>query len=209
MLEYLHQKATSRKKRLFACAYCRSFWNLLHDERSRRAVESAESFADALIGNRELRVAEANASEAIERPPGEGWFAAIAAKMVAAKRVPWRPLCNLGQYIDQYRSGSPGPYTVLFRPPFQSEKKAQLIRDIFGSPFYSGAVEPMWLSWNAATVQRLARGIYDDRAFDRLAILADALEDAGCDNAAILAHCRGPGPHVRGCWVVDLILGKS
>ncbi len=55
----------------------------------------------------------------------------------------------------------------------------------------------------------LARSIYDDRAFDRLPVLADALEDAGCTDAAILDHCRGPGPHVRGCWVVDLILGKS
>jgi hypothetical protein len=55
----------------------------------------------------------------------------------------------------------------------------------------------------------LAQAIYDDRAFDRLPILADALEEAGCDTADILAHCRGPGPHVRGCWVVDLILGKQ
>ena len=51
--------------------------------------------------------------------------------------------------------------------------------------------------------------MHDDRAFDRLPILADALEDAGCDNADVLAHCRGEGPHVRGCWVVDLILGKQ
>jgi hypothetical protein len=58
-------------------------------------------------------------------------------------------------------------------------------------------------------VVALARGIYDDRAFDRLAILADALQDAGCDNADVLGHCRGPGPHVRGCWVVDLLLGNS
>jgi hypothetical protein len=55
----------------------------------------------------------------------------------------------------------------------------------------------------------LARGIYDDRAFDRLPILADALIDAGCDDEAILGHCRGPGPHVRGCWVADLVLGKE
>jgi hypothetical protein len=55
----------------------------------------------------------------------------------------------------------------------------------------------------------LAQGIYDERAFERLPILADALEDAGCTDAAILVHCRGPGPHVRGCWVVDLILGKQ
>ena len=67
-------------------------------------------------------------------------------------------------------------------------------------------VEPLWLT---STVVALARGIYDDRAFDRLPILADALQDAGCDNAEVLNHCRDTGPHARGCWVVDLLLGKA
>jgi hypothetical protein len=65
------------------------------------------------------------------------------------------------------------------------------------------------LTWNHATVPAIARHIYDDRAFYDLPILADALEDAGCTNPDILAHCRAGGEHVRGCWVVDLILGKS
>ena len=56
---------------------------------------------------------------------------------------------------------------------------------------------------------KVAQGIYYDRAFDRLPILADALEDAGCHDAAILEHCRQPGPHVRGCWVVDLLTGRT
>jgi hypothetical protein len=68
------------------------------------------------------------------------------------------------------------------------------------------SLEPAWLT---STVIALAKGIEDERAFDRLPILADALQDAGCDNADILDHCRGPGPHVRGCWVVDLVLGKE
>ncbi len=63
--------------------------------------------------------------------------------------------------------------------------------------------------WNDATIPKVAQAIYDDRAFDRLPILADALEDAGCDNADLLTHCRSGGEHVRGCWVVDLLLGKS
>jgi hypothetical protein len=63
--------------------------------------------------------------------------------------------------------------------------------------------------WRTATVVQLAQGIYDDRAFDRLPILADALQDAGCDHADVLNHCRDTGPHARGCWVVDLILGKA
>jgi hypothetical protein len=68
--------------------------------------------------------------------------------------------------------------------------------------------EPSWLAWNDGTVPRIAQDIYDEWAFDRLPILADALEDAGCDNADILAHCRQAGEHVRGCWVVDLLLDK-
>ena len=68
------------------------------------------------------------------------------------------------------------------------------------------ALDPNWLT---STVVALARGIYEERAFDRLPILADALEDAGCDSADLLAHCRGDGPHVRGCWVIDVLLGKE
>jgi hypothetical protein len=83
------------------------------------------------------------------------------------------------------------------------------LRDIVGNPFRPTAVEPAWLTWNGGMVTTLARTIYDEHAFDRLPILADALEDACCDDAAILAHCRGPGPHVRGCWVVDLLLRKE
>ena len=84
-----------------------------------------------------------------------------------------------------------------------------LLRDIFGNPFRLSTIEPDWLTWNDRTVPKLAQAIYDDRRYDIMPILADALEEAGCTDAAILDHCRGPGPHVRGCWVVDLILGKE
>lgn len=80
------------------------------------------------------------------------------------------------------------------------------IRDIFGNPFRPVTVDSSWLT---STVLPLASGIYEEKAFDRMPILADALQDAGCDNAEVLEHCRGPGPHVRGCHVLDLILGKS
>ena len=66
-----------------------------------------------------------------------------------------------------------------------------------------------WLAWNDGAIRKMAQVIYDDRAFDRLPLLADALDDAGCTDAAILGHCRGGGEHVRGCWVVDLLLGKQ
>jgi hypothetical protein len=81
-----------------------------------------------------------------------------------------------------------------------------LIREVFGNPFRRVRVNPAWLT---STVTELARGIYEERAFDRLPILADALMDAGCDDAELLDHCRSAGPHVRGCWVVDLVLGKT
>src|SRR5262249_23709471 len=90
---------------------------------------------------------------------------------------------------------------------FQEEREqAVLIRDIFGNLFHPIILEP---TWRIPQVVNLAQEIYDHRAFGRLPVLADALEEAGCDNAEILAHCREPGPHVRGCWVVDLILGKE
>ena len=81
-----------------------------------------------------------------------------------------------------------------------------LLRDIFGNPFRPVVADPRWLTETAVGI---ARGIYDDRAFERLPILADALQDAGCENADLLTHCREPGTHVRGCWVVDLVLGKE
>jgi hypothetical protein len=83
------------------------------------------------------------------------------------------------------------------------------LRDIFGNPFRSISIDSVWVEWNDRTVLRLAQAIYDERAYDRLPILADALEEAGCNDGVILSHCRQPGEHVRGCWVLDELLGKS
>lgn len=81
-----------------------------------------------------------------------------------------------------------------------------IVRDVCGNPFRPVSVDPAWLT---STVRTLAENIYADCAFDRLPILAHALQDAGCDNEDILNHCRGDGPHVRGCWVVDLLTGRK
>jgi hypothetical protein len=70
-------------------------------------------------------------------------------------------------------------------------------------------IAPAWAAWNDATVVKLAQAIYDDRAFDRMPILADALEEAGCHDADIRTHCRQPGPHALGCWVIDSILRRD
>lgn len=93
---------------------------------------------------------------------------------------------------------------------------AAAIRDIFGNPFRPTTIDPSLLAWRDATIPKLAQAAYDERELSsghldakRLAILADALEESGCANEDVLAHLRGPGPHVRGCWVVDLLLGKE
>jgi hypothetical protein len=86
---------------------------------------------------------------------------------------------------------------------------AAVVRDIFGNPFRSVAVDPAWLSWNDDTVSKIARSMYEEGRFDKAPVLADALEEAGCNEAALLAHCRQPGPHARGCWVVDRLLVKE
>ena len=86
-------------------------------------------------------------------------------------------------------------------------RKRHLLRDIFGNPFKTRT--KIKKAWRTDTAVTLARQMYDARDFSAMPILADALQDAGCNSADILAHCRGPGPHVRGCWVVDLVLGKE
>jgi hypothetical protein len=104
-------------------------------------------------------------------------------------------------------------------PNHETELRArgELIRDVFGNPFRPApSVDAAWLGWNGGTVLALAEVAYEERQLPegkldraRLVLLADALEDAGCGEADLLAHLRGPGPHVRGCWALDLILGKG
>jgi hypothetical protein len=90
--------------------------------------------------------------------------------------------------------------------PNEGERKARLLHDLVGNPFRPVTADSSWLT---SDVLALANTIYNERAFNRMPELADALERAGCTDADLLAHCRSPGPHVRGCWVVDLVLGKN
>jgi hypothetical protein len=94
--------------------------------------------------------------------------------------------------------------------------QCDLLRDLFGNPFRPVTLDPSLLTWDSGLVVALARAAFDERQLssghldpDRLAVLVDTLEEAGCDDADILGHLRGPGPHVRGCWPLDLLLGKS
>ncbi|VTT98566.1 Uncharacterized protein (Fragment) OS=uncultured bacterium PE=4 SV=1 [Gemmataceae bacterium] len=86
-------------------------------------------------------------------------------------------------------------------------EKSALLRDIFGNPFRPVAFDP---AWRTSTAVSLAKHMYESRDFSAMPILADAIQDAGCEAEALLAHCRDPKQvHVRGCWVVDLVLGKG
>src|SRR5262249_35133680 len=86
--------------------------------------------------------------------------------------------------------------------------QCDVLRDLFGNPFRIVRFDPGWRTWNDGAIVGIARRIYDERAFADLPILADALEEAGCTEVDILAHCREPGVHVRGCWVLDWLLGR-
>lgn len=196
MLEFLRRKVSDRKLRLFACGCCRRLWHLMPDRRSRTALEVAERVADGLVsGSTELEAAW-KARLGIPHDHS-GWAlqpdAFTAAKRGAehlanAVRMQQKPLRRHESWLKELVA------------------QAILIRCVFGNPFRLVAFDPHWRSETAVA---LAIGIYAERAFDRMPILADALEEAGCDDADVLTHCRGPGPHVRGCWVVDRVLSKE
>ncbi|HEX5270049.1 MAG TPA: hypothetical protein VFW33_06170 [Gemmataceae bacterium] len=207
-------KVGRRKLRLFACGCCAMFWKHLHSPRLRKAVEVAERFAEGLATKDELEAAAADAHEFIgcEEPYGQEqtavWMAqstTMAQPFAAAFNITARPVPAPGWGSDVRDRDA------VIRDDQKCEAMTrELLRDIFGNPFRPSTPLPRAiLAWNGGTVRRLAETIYEERAFDRLPILADALLDAGCDNEELIAHCRSAGPHVRGCWAVDLILGKS
>jgi hypothetical protein len=197
-----------RKVRLFSCGICRHFQNLITSERVLEALGRAERFAegelsDATIEKWYRKVRKITAEPAGRQQVEEG----------INRAVQWACLpSRYGGYTDSWST-----LVWQFRYQQKDETKAKeveqiarkLLQCIFGNPASTIAINPTWLAWNDSTIPKIAQSIYDDRAFDRLPILADSLEDAGCNNAEILDHCRQPGPHVKGCWVVDALLGKE
>jgi hypothetical protein len=186
-------------------------WQFLPEADQRRAVEVAEAFADEQCGPAELAQAKDRAWRsycnlvgqhiAEGRPRDRQWshvlLAAHAVGWVAHKQARGAAGEGAGN-LQWIRTGQN-----------QTRLMCRWLRDLFGNPFRPVSVDPRWLRGNDAAVVKVAQGIYEECAFDRLPILADALEDAGCDQADLLGHLRGPGPHVRGCWAVDLLLGKE
>ncbi len=205
MLRHLGGKISNRKWRLFGCACCRHGWAYLTDPRSRQAVEVAERFADGLAGQEELQSAQKAACSAYPSYPfgSDGWNTAHA--------VAWAAQPGAGRPGDLYVAlASPGRsdpvvYAVSHNPALRQH--ADLLREVVGNPFRTNRIDPAWLTHDDGAVRKVAQAIYDQGKWDDLPILADALEDAGCTSADILEHCLRPGGHVRGCWVVDALLG--
>jgi hypothetical protein len=210
-LAFLRGKVSQRKFRLFACAYCRSVWHRLADggrrrqpKNSRTAVEVAERFADGEAA--ELAVAWQSAQGA--EPPPE-WAPVFG----AAEDADHATFCASWSACDGAARGA--AFVARWAGNGDavgddaSAKQVALLRCIFGNPFRPAQVDPAWQGWNDGAAVRMAQKIYEDRRFPDLPILADALEEAGCTDPDILGHCRSGSAHGRGCWVIDLLLGKE
>jgi hypothetical protein len=211
MLEFLlaSGEASERRVRLLAAACCRYLGDWLDDEKCRHALEIVEGFADGKASKAALKRARQSVravrhglrSRAIGLGGEETaswqacWIMEVAAAENAYVQAPLDLLRSAHLFLDE------AVRMNLFL--------GELIRDVFGNPLRPVTIDHLWMAWNDGTIPKIAQAIYDERAFDRLPILADALEDAGCTNDDILNHCRQPGEHVRGCWVIDLILAKK
>jgi hypothetical protein len=207
MLDFLRGKASDRKLRLFAVACCRRAWHLLVDERSRKAVEVAERFAERAATDQELDAVRQAAWEfTLHIVHEDEAFSDLDAAFLNAADIPaWTSDESLQ------------PIRVVIAAQrclgvVESKAQAELLRCIIGNPFHPVTINP---TWRTSTVLALAQATYDNRDLPtgtlepaRLAILADALEDIGCSDAAFLQHLREAGLHVRGCFAVDLLLVK-
>jgi hypothetical protein len=191
MLDILNPAVNHRRFRLFAVACGRLFGTGFGDGRLHTALEVAELFADGVVALADLHATY----EVVRDVP-----VSLRGERVAAEAVRPDPCGAVARAVAQ-TIAMPGGTRA------SSRLAADLLRDIFGNLF-----RPMVLAreWRTDTAVSLARVMYESRDFSAMPILADALQDAGCDNPDILDHCRDTSlTHVRGCWVTDLVLGKS
>ena len=200
MLEFLAGNVSDRKLRLYYCACCRLVWHLLVTPQAKRTVEMAEGYADGEASDAVLSYAARAARRALRAAVLDArWFAESAAASVA------RPLSDINRPdirilgATAIAGGESGMVQLV-------SEQAALLRDVFGNPFHPITVDSTWLR---TEVVALALSVYDARSFGRLTELADALERAGCTDQEVLDHCRRPAEHVRGCWVVDFLLGRT
>ncbi len=221
MMRYVQTKASARKLRLFACACARRAWSLLTGVPGRRAVEVAEAFADGGASLGELRAARRSAMRprrathrrwVAETHPDSGpSYVAVNAALAGVEVVDTDASVAFSRTAESTQAAEGGNRNVQGRKP-PKRAHSHLVRDIFGNPFRPLTLAPAVLT---PTVVALARAAYEERELPsghldpvRLAVLADALEEVGADQA-LLDHLRSPGPHVRGCHVVDLLTGRK
>ena len=208
MLKFLRGRISDRKLRLIGVACCRRLWHLLMDERSKGAVEAVELLADGLIAAHQLgpefvyldQLIWVSKKARYEMPPTD-----VVNRIRALQAVSWclqdcgRPPIDVSPTAANCR--------MAMADAGEDAIQVDLVRDVVGlTPFRPIMLERVWRSRTAVSI---AESVYADRDFQRLPILADAFEDAGCTDQEVLMHCRQPGTHVRGCWVVDLALGKA
>jgi hypothetical protein len=230
MLSHLQGGASDRKLRLFAVACCRRViaWTEYADEICgstefadgssepfnrgddyRNAVLVSEQFADGEVTRAELGEAYERADDNMfsecDYCSGDPFRDIASSKRKKLAEIP-RLVQEMFYEFDHPTPDTPRPYPADIQAQEESRAQTHLLRDIFGNPFRPVTFSP---NWRTDTALSLARQMYESRDFSAMPILADALQDAGCDSDDILSHCRGSGPHVRGCWVVDLVLGKE
>jgi hypothetical protein len=176
--------ASGRKIRLAACACCRQKWGLFCGG-DRLVVEYAERYADGLVPLDEVHTA-CVATSSLPDPLDEV-FGRVVNRLATA---------DAREALAYVLASAQADSSPLF---------ADAIRDIFGNPFRPVSLEP----YRTQEVQALAGAMYDEQSFERLDVLADALEDAGCTEEQVIRHCRERGAHFRGCWVIDGLLGRE
>jgi hypothetical protein len=214
LLEFVRDRSSERKRGLFAAACCRRVWHLLKDERSREAVDVAERYVDDAATDGEKLDAEMGAEAADQALAAGGRDTATSRAALSAYCV-----TGFGAGWDQADPGWDFAYSTASyaadaaRADGTEANQLALLRCVFGNPFRPVTVSP---GWDTRQVVALAQAAYEERELPgghldpaRLAVLADALEEAGCTDQNIRDHLRGPGPHVRGCWALDLLLGKE
>jgi hypothetical protein len=232
MLEFLRGKVSDRKLRLFGCACCRRIWNSFESgKHGQIAVVAAELFVDGFETFDQLTSYRRQVVNQLDLYGGEPVYDSSFWVCGSDIRNDIFSCCfyaaNLSTSNSLPPNSDPGSVEYQDRRRVESAFQADVLREVFGNPFRIVNSDPAWRfstviandisfhvvnfdpAWLTPTVVALATGIYANRAFDRMPILADALEEAGCENADVLLHCRQPGEHVRGCWVVDLVLGKE
>jgi hypothetical protein len=217
---YRLARGQHRKLRLFAVACCRHAFPLDPDDRYEGLADAAERFADGLVTWDEVKKARRVLTAIRKDTPGDVDVPDRSLDAAAAGEAKHHILDALDRATQQKSYDALGAsrevryaFAGASRPDWHAgcaraeRELADLARDIFGNPFRPIVFDP---EWRTSTAVALAKTMYQARDFGPMPILADALQDAGCEDPDILAHCRDPDqPHVRGCWVVDLVLGRS